>query len=49
MHLVTSAKDVETSHRITEEIERKLDEKFGPVHATIHVEPLEYAEHHGEP
>src|SRR5690349_12336513 len=44
MHLVTSAKDVETSHRITEEIERKLAERFGPVHATIHVEPESYAE-----
>jgi cation diffusion facilitator family transporter len=43
MHLVTSAKDVETSHRITEEIERRLGERFGPVHATIHVEPLAYA------
>ena len=39
MHLVTSARDVETSHRITEEIERLLAERYGPVHATIHVEP----------
>ena len=44
MHLVTSAKDVETSHRMTEEIERRLNERFGPVHATIHVEPESYAE-----
>jgi len=44
MHLITSAKDVETSHRITEDIERKLEERFGPVHATIHVEPESYAE-----
>lgn len=44
MHLITSAKDVETSHRITEEIEQKLEERFGPVHATIHVEPESYAE-----
>lgn len=43
MHLVTQARDVETSHRITEEIEHKLGERFGPVHATIHVEPLSYA------
>jgi cation diffusion facilitator family transporter len=46
MHLVTSAKDVETSHRITEEIERLLEERFGPVHATIHVEPVSYAHPH---
>ena len=38
--------DVETSHRITEEIERRLEERLGPVHATIHVEPLSYA--HGQ-
>jgi len=44
MHLITSAPDVETSHRITEEIERKLTERYGPVHATIHVEPPDYAE-----
>lgn len=44
MHLITSAPDVETSHRITEEIERKLTERYGPVHATIHVEPPAYAE-----
>jgi cation diffusion facilitator family transporter len=43
MHLVTRATDVETSHRITEEIERRLGQRFGPVHATIHVEPLSYA------
>lgn len=44
MHLITSAPDVETSHRITEEIEQLLEKRFGPVHATIHVEPESYAE-----
>jgi cation diffusion facilitator family transporter len=44
MHLVTDAADVETSHRITEEIERRLAERYGAVHATIHVEPLSYAQ-----
>lgn len=44
MHLVTDAPDVETSHRITEEIERRLEQRFGPVHATIHVEPPAYAQ-----
>jgi cation diffusion facilitator family transporter len=47
MHLVTRARDVETSHRITEEIERRLVERFGPVHATIHVEPLSYVQARG--
>ncbi|HUR40372.1 MAG TPA: cation diffusion facilitator family transporter [Verrucomicrobiae bacterium] len=45
MHLVTSATDVAASHRMTEEIERRLTERFGPVHATIHVEPPERAHH----
>jgi cation diffusion facilitator family transporter len=43
MHLITSAPDVETSHHITEEIERLLEQRYGPVHATIHVEPVSYA------
>lgn len=44
MHLVTDAADVETSHRMTEEIERRLNERYGPVEATIHVEPKSYAQ-----
>jgi cation diffusion facilitator family transporter len=44
MHLVTGAPDVETSHQITEEIERRLDERYGPAQITIHVEPPDYAE-----
>lgn len=43
MHLVTNSRDVERAHRITEEIERRLSERYGPVHATIHVEPRSYA------
>jgi cation diffusion facilitator family transporter len=44
MHLVTAAPDVNTAHRITEEIEQRLDERYGPAQVTIHVEPPEYAE-----
>jgi cation diffusion facilitator family transporter len=44
MHLITGVRDVESSHRITEEIERLLRAKYGPVEATIHVEPERYAE-----
>ena len=43
MHLITGAPDVETSHRVTEDIERQLSERYGPVHATIHVEPMSYS------
>lgn len=42
MHLIVDAKDVETAHRITEEVETRLEEKFNPVRVLIHVEPPQY-------
>jgi cation diffusion facilitator family transporter len=42
MHLIVDAKDVESSHRITEEVESKLEERFHPVRIIIHVEPPAY-------
>ncbi len=45
MHLTTRTNDLDSAHRITEEIERRLEERYGPVQATIHVEPARYAEH----
>ena len=42
MHLIVDAKDVDTAHRITEEVETRLEEKFSPVRILIHVEPPEY-------
>jgi len=42
MHLIVDADDVETSHRITEEVEARLEEKFSPVRILIHVEPPDY-------
>lgn len=42
MHLVVEPKDVEKSHKITEEIERILKDKFAPIRIIIHVEPLNY-------
>lgn len=42
MHLIVDAEDVETAHRITEEVERRLEERFRPVRIVIHVEPPEY-------
>lgn len=42
MHLVVSAKDVETAHQITEDIEANLAEKYSPVRVLIHVEPPAY-------
>lgn len=42
MHLIVYAPDVETAHYITEEVEARLREKFGPVRVVIHVEPPNY-------
>ncbi|TBR59686.1 cation-efflux pump [Westiellopsis prolifica IICB1] len=42
MHLIVNAQDVQTAHRITEEVERRLEERFSPVRIVIHVEPPEY-------
>jgi cation diffusion facilitator family transporter len=42
MHLIVNAEDVETAHHITEAVEAKLEELYGPVRAMIHVEPPAY-------
>jgi cation diffusion facilitator family transporter len=44
MHLIVNAVDVETAHQITETVESKLAERYGPVRSTIHVEPPAYGE-----
>lgn len=46
MHMVVEAKDVETAHKITEEVERKLEKRFHPVRVLIHIEPPAYQEDH---
>ncbi len=42
MHLIVDAADVETAHQLTEEVERRLEERFRPVRILIHVEPPGY-------
>lgn len=42
MHLIVDAVDVETAHRITEEVEGILADRFGPVRVIIHIEPPSY-------
>jgi cation diffusion facilitator family transporter len=42
MHMIVDAVDVETAHRITEEVEARLAERFSPVRILIHVEPPAY-------
>jgi divalent metal cation (Fe/Co/Zn/Cd) transporter len=36
MHLIVDAKDVETAHAITEEVEARLEERYSPVRVLIH-------------
>ena len=42
MHLIVDPLDVEHAHRITEEVEHRIQEKFHPVRVVIHVEPPTY-------
>jgi len=44
MHLIVEPKDVLSAHTITEQVEQKLEEEFGPTRVTIHVEPPSYVE-----
>ena len=44
MHMVVAPQDIKTAHAVTEEVERKLQEKYGLVHVTIHLEPYDYIE-----
>ena len=44
MHLIVGAKDVETAHQITEEVEARLIERYSPVRVMIHIEPPSYKE-----
>ncbi|MDJ0738047.1 MAG: cation diffusion facilitator family transporter [Nostocaceae cyanobacterium] len=42
MHLIVEANDVQTAHQITEEVERRLEQRFHPARILIHVEPPAY-------
>lgn len=42
MHMIVNARDVETAHRITEEVETLLQNKYNPARVLIHVEPPAY-------
>lgn len=46
MHLIVDAPDVETAHRITEAVEKLLEERFAPVRILIHIEPPSYQSTH---
>ena len=42
MHLVVKPTDIRAAHNITEAVEARLNELYGPARITIHVEPVEY-------
>jgi cation diffusion facilitator family transporter len=42
MHLVVEPTDVNTAHQITEDIEERLEDLYGPARITIHIEPHDY-------
>lgn len=46
MHLIVEPKDVVSAHDITELVEQGLENAFGPIRVTIHVEPPSYREEH---
>ncbi len=41
MHLVVAPREISSAYKIVETVERKLQEKYGLVHATIQLEPYE--------
>ena len=46
MHLIVDAADVETAHKITEEVEYQLEIKYAPIRVSIHIEPPDYQSDH---
>lgn len=42
MHLIVEPRNLEAAHRITEQVEAILEEKYGPARITIHLEPFGY-------
>ena len=46
MHLIVNAPDVATAHKITEEIEARLSDRYDPIRVSIHIEPPDYKSDH---
>ncbi|MAR08118.1 MAG: cation-efflux pump [Cyanobium sp. NAT70] len=44
MHMVVDVDDLPTAHQITEQVEDRLAQRFGPVRCTIHLEPKDYVQ-----
>lgn len=43
MHLTTSETELFAAHRVSEEVEALLQNRYGPLHATIHLDPVKPA------
>lgn len=44
MHLVVQPTDIRAAHTVTEAVEDRLEQLYGPTRTTIHLEPREYTE-----
>lgn len=44
MHLVVQPTDIRAAHQVTEAVEARLEQVYGPARVTIHIEPREYTE-----
>ncbi|MBE9158745.1 cation transporter [Nodosilinea sp. LEGE 06152] len=44
MHLIVKPTDLRAAHTVTEAVEDRLEQIYGPARITIHVEPREYTE-----
>ncbi|MGF1458018.1 MAG: cation diffusion facilitator family transporter, partial [Leptolyngbyaceae cyanobacterium] len=42
MHMIVEPSDLSDAHEITEQVEARLNQKYGPARITIHLEPLGY-------
>lgn len=42
MHAIVASTDVAVAHGITEEIEARLEQQFGPARVMVHIEPPDY-------
>lgn len=42
MHAIVNAPEVAEAHAITETIEARLEQKFGPARVLVHIEPPDY-------
>jgi divalent metal cation (Fe/Co/Zn/Cd) transporter len=42
MQMIVEASDVETDHKITEEVEKRLEARVNPVGVLIDIEPPDY-------